>query len=122
MIDDNVRERIVRLEQQIEALREALERCRKYAAASKAAMIVGALWALGMLLGLVPYGATGLVGSASAIIGGIVVFGSNTSTERQTHAAIANAEALRAELIGQVGLRLVSNADAPMNRTHRRIQ
>lgn len=47
------------------------------------------------------------LGAISAVIGGTVVFGSNTSTLKQAGVAIKTAEALRAELIGKMNLRLV---------------
>ena len=51
-----------------------------------------------------------MVGAISAVIGGIVVFGSNTSTSKQAAAAIRAAEAVRAELIGKINPRLVGEA------------
>lgn len=46
----------------------------------------------------------------AAVIGGAVIFGSNTSTSKQAAAAIKAAEALRAELIGMIDLRSVEEA------------
>ena len=40
-------------------------------------------------------------------MGGIVLFGSNDTTAKQTAEKIAEAEALRAELIGGIALQLV---------------
>jgi len=51
------------------------------------------------------------LGAISAVIGGTVVFGSNTSTSKQAAVAIKTAEALRAELIGKMNLRLVGEAE-----------
>ena len=42
--------------------------------------------------------------------GGVVLFGSNNSTSEQTTAALRAAEAERAELIGQMDLRVVSDS------------
>jgi len=49
------------------------------------------------------------------ILGGIVSFGSNVSTLRQTAEAIGAAERLRLELIGRIDLRVVR--DAPIKLT-----
>jgi hypothetical protein len=51
-----------------------------------------------------------MVGAIAAVIGGTVVFGSNTSTSKQAAADIKAAEALRAELIDKINLRLVGEA------------
>jgi len=40
-----------------------------------------------------------MIGAIAVVIGGIVVFGSNTSTSKQATVAIKTAEMLRAELI-----------------------
>ena len=50
------------------------------------------------------------LGSIALMLGGIVSFGSNVSTLRQTEAAIGKAEALRSELIGGIDLRIVRDA------------
>jgi hypothetical protein len=41
------------------------------------------------------------------VLGGIVLYGSNLTTWRQTDDALRATEAERAELIGKIGLRLV---------------
>jgi hypothetical protein len=51
-----------------------------------------------------------MISAISAVIGGTVVFGSNTSTSKQAAVAIKAAEALRAELIGKINLRVVGEA------------
>src|SRR5882762_9019662 len=77
--DGDLPAQISRLEARIDGLAETLERCRKIALVSKAAIAAGA----------------------------IVVFGSNRSTSEQTAAGMRAAEALRAELIGRLELRVV---------------
>jgi hypothetical protein len=53
-----------------------------------------------------------LLGAIALVLGGIVSLGSNLSTLRETEADIADAEALRADLISGFELRVVH--DAPM--------
>src|SRR5262245_37819599 len=62
---------------------------------------------LATILGVIGLDPTVLIGSIAAVIGGTVTFGSNTSTLKQTTAAIEAAEAHRAELISRIDLRVV---------------
>ena len=48
-----------------------------------------------------------VVASMAAVIGGIVLLGSNATTWTQTEDALKKSEAMRAELIGQLDLRTV---------------
>jgi hypothetical protein len=52
-----------------------------------------------------------VIGALAAIIGGVVVLGSNSSTSTQTMAAMKAAEAQRAELISMIDLRAVGPAE-----------
>jgi hypothetical protein len=54
-----------------------------------------------------------MIGAIAVVIGGTVVFGSNASTSKQTAVAIKTAEALRAELIGKINLRVVTEQSHP---------
>jgi hypothetical protein len=49
-----------------------------------------------------------MIGAIAMVIGGTVVFGSNTITAKQTAAAVRTIEALRAELINKIDLRIVT--------------
>ena len=55
-----------------------------------------------MLLGLFGSNQVAAIGSIALVLGGIVSFGSNVSTLRQTMAAISAAEVLRSNLIGRI--------------------
>jgi hypothetical protein len=55
-----------------------------------------------------------MIAGLAALLGGVVVFGSNTSTANQLSESMRSAEAQRAALIGQLDIRLVE--DAPANR------
>jgi hypothetical protein len=104
--NDDRRDEILRLEDNIEDLTEALERCRKLMLISRLAIIAGGICLLVLILG-VTRDPMFMIGAIAVIIGGIVVFGTNTSTSKQTEAAIKADEALRAELIGQINFRAV---------------
>lgn len=108
-IDDSA-DQISDLEARIEALAEIAERCRKIIFASKIAIASGFALLLVAVFGLFVASAVTLLASIALVLGGIVSLGSNISTLRQTVAAIAAAEALRADLIGQINLHLVHDA------------
>jgi hypothetical protein len=108
--DDELREQILQVEADLEELTEAVDRCRKITFVSKAGIAVGGTLTLATILGAIGFDPTVLIGSIAAVTGGTVVFGSNTSTLKQTTAAIEAAEAHRAELISRKDLRLVGAA------------
>lgn len=103
------REDIARLEERIEELEARLENCRKFAAASRFAMALGAVLLLGLLFGVIPFDELALVGGMAAGLGGVVMLGSNNSTAKVTAAELAEAEAARAALIGSIELRVVES-------------
>ena len=108
MSDGDPRTEILRLEAKIEELTEVVERCRKIILTSKIAVAIGGIWLLALATGLMRFDPVTMVGAIAVIIGGTVVFGSNTSTAKQTAAAAEAAEALRAELIGKMNLTVVT--------------
>ena len=110
MTEDDPTDEISDIEARIEALAEVAERCRKFILASKAAIAGGVALLLVALLGLFGAGQSAALGSIALMLGGIVSFGSNVSTLRQTEAAISTAEALRSDLIGGIDLRIVRDA------------
>nr|WP_284700987.1 hypothetical protein [Rhodoplanes tepidamans] len=99
------------MEDEIERLSDIAEGCRKIVMAARAAIGLGGLALAGALLGLWRGDAPVLVGAITAILGGIVVSGSNTATRRQSLAAAARAEARRAALIGAMPLTLVPSPE-----------
>ena len=105
--DGDLREEIVRLEADIEQFAETIESCRKLILIAKAAMALGALLILGALIGAITLDPAVLIGAFGVAIGGLVVFGSNTSTLEQAQAATKAAELRRSELIGRIDLRVV---------------
>jgi hypothetical protein len=106
MTEENPSDEISRIEARLEELAETAERCRKIIMVSKAAIAVGVVLPLLMMLGL--FGSSQVaIGSIAAVLGGIVSLGSNSSTLQQATAAIRAGEKLRSDLIGTIDLRVV---------------
>ena len=105
--DGEARAEIARLEDRIEELAAAIENCRKIMLASRIAMTAGGLLIGALVFGLIRFDALAMIAGVTAVIGGIVLLGSNNSTSQQATAALQAAEARRAELIGSIDLRLV---------------
>lgn len=105
MADGDLRDQIARIESDIEQLAEGLERCRKAMLFAKIAMIAGGIFILAYFLGAIAFDPAILIGALAAIIGGVVVFGSNSTTSKQIMAALKAAEIRRAELIDLIDLR-----------------
>ena len=109
-MDDEPGEQISQLEVQIEELTDALERCRKTALASKAAMGLGGILMAAIILRVVTFDPMMMVAGLAALLGGIVVFGSNTSTANQLSEAMRSAESQRATLVDRLNICLVEDA------------
>ena len=107
MADGNLRDQIERLESDIEQLAKTLDGCRKAILLSKVAIAAGGIWIFAYLLGAIEFEPAAMIGALAAIIGGVVVFGSNSSTSKQTTAAMKAAELRRAELIDMIDPRVV---------------
>jgi hypothetical protein len=108
--EDNPSDEISRIEARLDEMAEVAERCRKFILVSKAAIAGGVALLLALMLGL--FGSSNQVaaiGSIAVVLGGIVSLGSNLSTLRQTMDAMNAAEALRADLIGSIELRVVGD-------------
>jgi len=108
MSDDDPCDEILRLETEIEELTQVIERCRKIILISKIAVAAGGMWLLALTIGLIRFDPVAMIGAIAMVIGGTVVFGSNTTTAKQTAAAVRTIEALRAELINKIDLRIVT--------------
>jgi hypothetical protein len=104
MADDDVRERIYRLEAEIEHFAKVAEGCRKIILVSKIVVSLGAATLLVTLFGLLRFDQLAFMGSIAAILGGIVGVGSNTTTRNQAQERVRTAERLRSELIDQLEL------------------
>lgn len=107
-MESDPRAQIARLETEIEALGESAARCTKIALAARIAIGAGCAVFAAMLLGAIEVSPLWLMIGAICAMGGIVLYGSNRTTAEQIAARIANAERLRAELIGDMELTLVA--------------
>jgi hypothetical protein len=112
MADGDLRDQIAGIEADIEQLAKTLDGCRKAMLFSKVAIAAGGIWILAYLLGAIRFDPAAMIGAIAATIGGVVIFGSNSSTSKQTTAAIKAAEIRRAELIDMIDLRTVSATDS----------
>ena len=110
--DGDLQEQILHIEVHIEELADIIERCRKIILISKVAIGAGGILILAIIIGAVGFDPTVLIGAIAAVVGGIVVFGSNTSTLKQTSTAMKAAEAHRTELISRMDLRVVGDGKA----------
>jgi len=108
---NTIREEIARLEARIETLTESLDRCQKISLMARFVLAVGGIWLALIVVGVLPFAPFSVVGAIAALIGGIVLFGSNASTWKQTTAAIAQADALRSHLISRVEMQTVEDLD-----------
>ena len=110
--DRGAPERIAQLEAQIEALAETVEGCRKIMLVAKIAIAGGAALIVAMILGMVRAELAGLSGATAALLGGIVLLGSNRSTSDQALAKMKKAEAARTALIDRLELQPVDGERA----------
>jgi hypothetical protein len=108
--DGDLSDQIARIEADIDQLAQTLEGCRKVMALSRVVIAAGGIWTVAYFLGVIRFDPTFMVGAIAAIIGGIVVLGSNSSTSRQTMAAMKLAETQRAKLIDMIDPRAVGTS------------
>jgi hypothetical protein len=103
------------LEAAIDELAHAAERCRKVIVLAKVATGAGGLLFALTLIGLVRSGPGALVLVITAVLGGLALFGSHTSTRDQITAKLGAREARRAQLIGELDLHDVGGRDVEAN-------
>ena len=111
MTNDDLRDQISRIETDIEDHAVTLEGCRKAMLLSKVAVAAGIVSLSAYLLGAIWLNAVAFVGAMAAVIGGVVVFGSNLTTSNQATSAMAALERRRAELIDMINLRTVGEGE-----------
>jgi len=109
---DEMRERIARLEARIEELTQSIEGCRKLGLLAKSLIAAGAILLVTIVAGTIRFDPLAFMAAVAALLGGVVLFGSNHSTSKQKNAALRAAEAERADLIGRIDLTLVGEHGA----------
>ena len=97
-------EEIERLELQIEELREAIERSRRYALAGRGAAVAGPALLIGFLLGLVTFSPARMVLALALAIGGLVLMGSSRASTEELTRTLQRAEAERNAAIDALAL------------------
>ncbi len=95
---------IATIEDEIDALANSAERCRKIMIMAKLAVAAGGVAVAACLLGAVREDAVTLLLGASAILGGIAVYGSHRSTLEDLRARIVARETHRNTLIDAMDL------------------
>ncbi len=105
--DADPHDEIERLEAQIEDIGSRLESCRKFILAARVAVTGGAIVLAAVLLGAIAFDARLLLAAIAALLGGIVLWGSNHSTAEEAAAELEKTEAERAVLIASLDLHLI---------------
>jgi len=98
----------VRLETHIDELAAKIENCRKFILAARVTTWGGGVVLVAMLVGAIRLDPATMAGASAALLGGIVVWGSNNSTAKEARKELAVAEAHRAALIETIDLRAIS--------------
>jgi hypothetical protein len=109
--DSNAHDKIARIEIDLEKLAGTLDRCRKAMLLAKVTIVAGALWMLAASIGIVRFDSAAALGGIVAVIGGIVVYGTNSSTSKQTREAMKAAERNRSDLIDMINPRAVTRSE-----------
>src|SRR5260221_13269126 len=107
LANNDPRDQIASIEADIEHLTKALERCRKAMVLAKVAIAAGVVCIMAYFLGPIWLDPTIMIGAIAGIVGGIVLLGSNSSTSKQTMAALRAAETQRTKLIDMIEPRTV---------------
>ena len=107
--DDEPADEMALIEARLEYLAEVAERCRKIILASQLAIAVGAGGLLATIFGLVIFNENVAIAGIAVVLAGIVSWGSNVSTLRQTEAEIEETERQRSDMIDRKHLRVVGN-------------
>ena len=105
---DDPHEEIVRLEERAEELAAKIESCRKFILAARIAVAGGGLVLAAMLVGVIRSDLGLMAAACSFLLGGIVAWGSNSSTAKEATKELAEAESERVTLIEQINPRVIS--------------
>jgi hypothetical protein len=105
-------DQVVRLEALIEDLTAKIESCRKFILTSRIATWGGGIVLFAMLFGVMRFDLGIMAAAVAALLGGIVVWGSNSSTAKEAAKELAQAEADRVALITIINPRAVPSGHA----------
>src|ERR1700726_1213683 len=108
MPDIDPHKEIVRLEAQIEKLSARIENCRKFILAGRIAVAIGVILLVALLLSVIRFDLQLMMLAMAALLGGIVVWGSNSSTAKEAGNELAPPGANRKAVIGLIDLRVVA--------------
>ena len=106
--NDDPHGEIVRLKEHIDELAAKMESCRKFILVSRIATAGSGFVLAAMLLGAIRFDPAAMAAAVAALLGGIVVWGSNGSTAKEAAKELAMAEADRAALIEKADLRVIN--------------
>lgn len=107
MSDEDLHDQILQLEVEIEQLAERIERCRKIVQGAKVAIAAAGILLLAIAIGAIRLDPVAVVSAIAVVIGGVVAFGSNTSTLKQAAISLKAAEARRTKLIDRADPRVI---------------
>lgn len=108
MTNEDPHDEIARIEGRIEELAARVENCRKFILAARIAMAGGGIVLVALFFGAIRPDPALLAGGAAAVLGGIVMFGSNNSTAKEAADELTALEAARSALIAELDLHLVA--------------
>jgi uncharacterized membrane protein len=111
LTNGDLRDEIVRLEKQIDELAARIEGCRKFILAGWIVVAGGGVVLIAMLVGAIHFDLSVMAIAMAAVLGGIVVAGSNRSTAQEATHELTAVEAKRTALIEQMDLRVVFDRD-----------
>jgi hypothetical protein len=100
-------DQVVRLEALIEELTAKIESCRKFILVSRIATWGGGVVHFAMFFGVMRFALGAMAAAVAALLGGIVVWGSNRSTANEAANAMAVAEVDRTALITMINPRAI---------------
>jgi hypothetical protein len=95
---------VARLEERIEELASKIESCRKLILAGQIAVAGGTLVLAAMLFGAIHFDPAIMAGAVAASLGGIAVWGSNSSTAKEAAKELASVDSDRSALIEKMDL------------------